>query len=139
MKYYFIFDFYLQSDKGLDDLKNESGFESIDPWEDMAEDFDFIKSDFFCHFPFEIVQNTQTQIADNFIARFLVKSHESFDDFILHYKVSLEKLRNNGWALYSKCGRPFIIGSVNFEIGCALLESNKEICHYGNIKHIEFK
>lgn len=127
MKHYFVFDFYVQSEEGLHDLMNESGFESIDPWEDMAEDVDFIMSDFFSHFQFEIIQKAQTKIADNFVARFLVESHESFDDFISENSAELEKLRRDGWALYSTSGRPFIIGSVDFETGCALLESNKEI------------
>ena len=138
MKHYFLFDFYLQSEQGLRDLKDESGFEAIDPWEDMAEDVDFIKSDFFSHFRFEMIQCKQTKVAENFIARFLVKSNESFNVFMTERGVELETLRRDGWALYSVSGRPFKIADVDFEAGCDLLKENKEITQGLNCKYFEF-
>ena len=127
MKYYFLFDFYLQSDQGLIDLISESGFESIDPWEDLAEDVDFIVSDFFCHFQLDIVEKIQTKLLSNFVARFLVESCECFDDFILGNKAILQNLRNEGWALYSISGCPFTIASLDEENAKSILYSSREL------------
>lgn len=127
MKHYFLFEFYLQTDQGLVDSISESGFESIDPWEDLAEDVDFIISDFFCQFKLDILKNNLIKISDDYIARFLVSSEENLEDFILKSRSKLEKLRKDGWAIYSTSGRPFFIFGVDFKTGIALMESNKVI------------
>lgn len=139
MKHYFLFDFYLQSDQGLIDLISESGFKSIDPWEDLAEDVDFIVSDFFSLFQLEILQKNSLKIEGNYIARFLVSSEESFEVFILNKRLELEKLRKYGWALYSSSGRPFKVASVEFKTASALLESNIEISKDLGFQFFEFQ
>jgi hypothetical protein len=139
MKYYFLFDFYLQSDKGLIDLISESGFESIDPWEDLAEDVDFLVSYFFGHFQLEILKKNSMKIKENYIARFLVSSEESFEVFVLNKRLDLEKLRKQGWAPYSTAGRPFIIASLDFSAANALFESNNDISQAMNIQYVEFQ
>jgi hypothetical protein len=115
-----VIDFYVQTESGLKRDIRESGVENIDPWEDMKEDVFFIEQYFLPMFPVSLKEAVQAKIGTKYIARFLLRSPLSFDDFVSTYKAKLIELKINGWA-------PTSLGGFTFKIAQYEVKSEKKL------------
>jgi hypothetical protein len=105
--YYFILDFYCQTDAGLKrDIKASNGM-AIDPWDDMEEDANIIKDNLLPKISLTPTKHLSFKIKSNYILRIYCKSSLEIKDFINAKSELVEGLVLSGWAPYSLGGIPF--------------------------------
>lgn len=112
MRYYFVLDFYCQTDLGLKRDIKDSGFDNIDPWEDMEEDLNFIQSYLLPEISLVTVEHTLLKIKTKYILRLLCESKEDIKSFMLKNKGLLNELVSSGWSPFSLRGIPFKCGQI---------------------------
>ncbi len=112
MKYYFVLDFYCQTELGLKKDIKDSGFDNIDPWEDMEEDYNFIQSYLLPKISLEIVEHTLLKIKTKYVLRLLCESKEDIESYMLKKKELLKELVSSGWSPFSLGGIPFKCGQI---------------------------
>ena len=107
--YYFILDFYCQTDAGLKrDIKASDGM-AIDPWDDMEEDANIIKDNLLPKISLTPIKHLSFKIKSNYILRLYCKSNLQMRDFIKNKGKAVEDLVISGWAPYSLSGISFKI------------------------------
>jgi len=112
LKYYFVLDFYCQTELGLKKDIKDSGFDNIDPWEDMEEDYNFIQSYLLPKISLEIVEHTLLKIKTKYVLRLLCESKEDIESYMLKKKELLKELVSSGWSPFSLGGIPFKCGQI---------------------------
>ena len=112
-QYYFVFDFYCQTDKGLlKDIK-ESESDYIDPWEDMEESFNSIESYFFPKIELKSIEHVLYKSKSKYILRILCLSKENIHNYNNAFTNTLKELVEFGWTPFSLKGIPFKYTQIN--------------------------
>ena len=126
--YYYILDFYCQTENGLKKDMKDGGIANFDPWEDMEEDVHFIKHYLFPRISLNPKEYALFKLQSNYIARFLCESSEPIKQYMDHKKDELTNFVNKGWSPFSLKGIQFQCGEIeNFSICSDLIQVPKEL------------